>query len=60
MAEKYARLFAASPDLYEALKALLDHYTLMVESGDAGNWDAEREPQVIAARAALAKVEGQS
>lgn len=58
--EREVIMFAASPDLYEALKGLLDHYAMLVESGDAGNWDAEREPQVIAARTALAKAEGQS
>jgi hypothetical protein len=37
----------------KALRDLLDHYTRLVESGDAGNWDCEKEPQVIAARAVL-------
>jgi len=37
----------------EALAGLLARYVGLVESGDAGNWDAEEEPEVIAARAAL-------
>lgn len=39
--------------LREALQALLNRYVQLVESGDAGNWDAEKEPEVIAARSAL-------
>ncbi len=37
----------------KALSAILDRYTGLVNSGDAGNWDSETEPEVIAARAAL-------
>lgn len=40
--------------LREALTALLNHYTSLVNSGDAGNWDPESEPVVIDARTALA------
>ena len=36
-----------------ALDALLQRYVALVNSGDAGNWDCEAEPVVIAARAAL-------
>ncbi|MGQ0595816.1 hypothetical protein [Aquabacterium sp.] len=39
--------------LTQALRALLDRYTMLVNSGDAGNWDPEEEPEVIAARAVL-------
>ena len=39
--------------LTQALQDLLDHYVSLVNSGDAGNWDPEEEPKVIAARAAL-------
>lgn len=39
--------------LTQALRALLDRYTMLVNSGDAGNWDPESEPEVIAARSAL-------
>lgn len=53
--EADARLCAAAPDMAEALKALLDHYVALAECGDCGWWDQEKEQQVIAARAALAK-----
>ena len=36
-----------------ALCGLLDNYVALVNSGDAGNWDCEIEPEVIAARRAL-------
>jgi len=39
--------------LRSALLGMVDHYTQLVNSGDAGNWDPEKEPVVIAARAAL-------
>lgn len=37
----------------EVLEALLSHYVSLVNSGDAGNWNPETEPEVIAARAEL-------
>jgi hypothetical protein len=39
--------------LRAALEKLLDHYTALINSGDAGFWDPEEEPEVIEARAAL-------
>lgn len=36
-----------------ALEGLIERYTGLVNSGDAGNWDCEKEDAVIAARAAL-------
>lgn len=39
---------------HDALKALLERYTNLINSGDAGHWDPEREQVVIDARAALA------
>lgn len=54
-----AHLIAASPELRDALDRLLARYVGLVESGDAGFWNAEEEDEVIAARAALAKAEGQ-
>jgi hypothetical protein len=39
--------------LREALAALLDRYTILVNSGDAGFWDPEEEDEVKLARQAL-------
>ncbi|MFM6996942.1 MAG: hypothetical protein ACKOXL_07605, partial [Limnohabitans sp.] len=38
----------------EALEAILDHYVNLANSGDAGFWNPEEEPEVIGVRAALA------
>ena len=40
-------------ELEGVLRGILDRYVTLVDSGDAGNWNPEEEPQVIAARAAL-------
>ncbi len=48
-----ARLIAAAPATQAALQVLLEHYLSLANSGDAGFWDPEAEPEVIAARAAL-------
>ena len=50
-----AALLGAAHDLREALAGLTAHYCALAASDDAGRRDAEREPVVIAARAALAK-----
>ena len=42
-------------DLRAALQNLLDHYVELVESGDAGFWDVEKEQVVIDARDVLAR-----
>ncbi len=42
--------------LTSSLRGLLELYTDLVNCGDCGNWDPEREDQVIAARAALADI----
>lgn len=39
--------------LVKALDALLFRYVQLVECGDCGFWDQEKEPEVINARAAL-------
>ena len=58
--EKQAALWntRAVPDttaeLVEALNDILTHYTELVNCGDCGHWDPEKEGPVIAARAALA------
>lgn len=49
-------LMQRDKEVIEALTGLLDRYVGLVESGDAGFWDAEQEDCVIKARAALAKV----
>lgn len=41
-----------------ALRVMLHRYVSLVNCGDCGHWDPETEPEVIAARAALAKAEG--
>lgn len=53
-------LIAAAPDLYAALETFLSEYVALVESGDAGFWDGEKEPKVIAARSALRRARGES
>jgi len=42
---------------YEALVAFVKMYVELVESGDAGFWDAENEREVIDARASIAAYE---
>jgi hypothetical protein len=41
-------------ELMKALQGMVDLYTTLINSGDAGNWDPESDKPVIAARAALA------
>lgn len=57
--EANATIIAKAPELYKALEAMLHRYVRLVESGDAGNWNAEEDPEVIAARAALKKARGE-
>lgn len=49
---------AAAPDCFEVLDALLEMYVDLANSGDCGNWDPEKMPEVISARAAIAKAKG--
>lgn len=55
-----ANAMAAAPDTMAALRELLDLYVGLVNCGDCGFWDPEKEAEVIAARAAIAKAEGRS
>ncbi len=41
----------------EALEALLKDHCGLVDSGDCGNWNVEKEEEVIQARAAVTKLE---
>lgn len=41
--------------LREALVGMVDMYIDLVNSGDAGNWDPEKDKEVIAARLALSR-----
>jgi DNA repair exonuclease SbcCD ATPase subunit len=41
-----------------ALRVMLERFVGLVASGDAGSWDPESEPEVVAARAALNTEEG--
>lgn len=54
-----ARLIAAAPDILDALAGIIGIYVDLAESGDAGFWDAEKMPEVIAARSAIAKAIGE-
>ncbi len=49
-----AEVTDTNQNLRQALQALLKRYVELVNSGDAGNWDPEAEPEVIAARQVLA------
>lgn len=44
-------------DLLAALTHMTERYVSLANSGDCGNWNPEREADVIAARAAIAKAE---
>ncbi len=55
-----AHLIASAPELLQALEVFLESYVRDARSGDWGNWDPEQEPEVIAARAAIAKAKGRS
>lgn len=55
-----ALLIAAAPDLLAELKAMTDHYVKLASSGDCGFWNADAEPIVMRARAAIAKAGGSS
>jgi len=58
--EDDARLASSAPDLLEAIESLLENHTQLVNCGDCGNWDVELEPEVVSARAAIARARGES
>ncbi len=53
------RAVNAHDALVKALTDTLNTWVRLAVSGDAGNWDPELEPHVIAARAALALSQGE-
>ena len=55
-----AHLIAAAPDLLAALQGFLSMYLDANASGDWGNWDAEQDKEVIAARAAITAATGEA
>ena len=52
------RLIEAAPDLLKDSKRLLDHYLDLVNCGDCGNWNPEKEDEVIAMRKSIALATG--
>ena len=54
-----ARLIAAAPDLLEALRCITAHYIELVETGDCGYWNPNKEESVILAHAAIEKAIGE-
>lgn len=62
LTEANARLLAASWELREALRGIVDDYANSLRSLDPGASanDVEAEPEIKAARAALAKADGRS
>lgn len=57
-AEFIVRACNSHYDLLEALTTFVAEYVALVESGDAGFWDPEKEAKVIAARVAISKAGG--
>lgn len=54
---RLANVKAQRDQLFEALKMMTAHYCNLVNSGDAGNWDPDAEPEVQIARTAIQSVE---
>jgi hypothetical protein len=53
-----ATLIASAPDLLSALEAVTKAYVELVQSDYPPSWSAEKDSEVIAARAAIAKAKG--
>lgn len=59
MLKKEAQLTAereVSGKLENALVKLLDNHTSLINAGECGSWNVEKESEVISARAAIAEV----
>ena len=54
-AERELALLTRVGELERALAHMVEHYISLADSGDAGFWNPEEEPEVKAARAVLAK-----
>jgi hypothetical protein len=55
-----AALWAAAPEILNALVSLVNRHVRLVSSGDCGSWDVEKEYEIIEARAAIAKATGET
>jgi hypothetical protein len=53
-----AHLIAYAPELLAALEAVTKAYVELVQSDYPPSWSAEKDSEVIAARAAIAKAKG--
>ena len=53
-----AHLIASAPDLLSALEAVTKAYVELIQSDYPPSWSAEKDSEVIAARAAIAKAKG--
>jgi len=56
--EANAHLIASAPELLAALEAVTKAYVELVQSDYPPSWSAEKDSEVIAARAAIAKAKG--
>ena len=46
-------------DMYKALKDITEMYVDLINSGDCGSWDPEKDKEVMAARKSLSKARGE-
>jgi hypothetical protein len=53
-----AHLIASAPDLLSALEAVTKAYVELIQSDYPPSWSAEKDSEVIAARAAISKAKG--
>ena len=53
-----ARLIASAPELLAALEAITKAYVELIKSDYPPSWNAEKDDEVISARAIIAKAKG--